>query len=164
MIIIMSSPLCFIGSWTIQCHYHNITFIYVSFVIWACHFHFVSLIVPFMVISVKSGLFQWSYHSWSSVSSLVCFIYRPSHDHQCQVWCVSLVVPLITIIMVSGTTLIHWLLPSWWRCSSVDIASDWHIADAGSIPQCSKGFFSHSQLSVQTLLQCLYTPLCNSMH
>ena len=29
--------------------------------------------------------------------------------------------------------------------------SDRHAADAGSIPRCGKGFFSQSQLSVQTL-------------
>ena len=32
-------------------------------------------------------------------------------------------------------------------------ASDRHAADAGSIPRCGKGFFSRSQLSVQTLLR-----------
>ena len=40
-------------------------------------------------------------------------------------------------------------------------ASDWrawHNTDASSNPQCSKGFFSQSQLSVQTLLQCPYSP------
>ena len=39
-------------------------------------------------------------------------------------------------------------------------ASDRHAADAGLIPQCGKGFFSRSQLLVQTLLRCPYTPLC----
>ena len=42
--------------------------------------------------------------------------------------------------------------------SSVGRATDWHAADADSIPWCGKGFFSHSQLSVQTLFRCLYTP------
>ena len=32
-------------------------------------------------------------------------------------------------------------------------ASHRHVADAGSIPRCGKGFFSHNQLSVQTLLR-----------
>ena len=50
----------------------------------------------------------------------------------------------------------------WW-CSSVGRASDWPAADAGSMPWCGKGFFSQSQLWVQTLLQCLYTPMCNRM-
>ena len=45
-----------------------------------------------------------------------------------------------------------------WGCSSVGRASDRHAAEAGSIPQCGKGFFSQSQLSVQTLLRCPYTP------
>ena len=40
-------------------------------------------------------------------------------------------------------------------------ALDWHAADAGSIPWCGKRFFSWSQISVQTLLQCLYTPVCS---
>ena len=30
---------------------------------------------------------------------------------------------------------------------------DRHAADGGSIPRCGKGFFSQSQLSVQTLLR-----------
>ena len=44
-------------------------------------------------------------------------------------------------------------------CSSVGRASDRHVADAGSIPRCGKGFFSQSQLSVQTLLH-VRTPPC----
>ena len=31
--------------------------------------------------------------------------------------------------------------------------ADQHVADAGSIPRCGKGFFYQSQLSVQTLLR-----------
>ena len=53
---------------------------------------------------------------------------------------------------------------SGWGGSSVGKALDRHIADAGSIPQSGKGFFSQSRLSVQTLLQCLYAPLWNCMH
>ena len=49
-----------------------------------------------------------------------------------------------------------------WGCSSVGRAWDRHIA--GSIPRCEKGFFSPSQLSVQTLLRCPYIPVCNCMH
>ena len=37
-------------------------------------------------------------------------------------------------------------------------ALDCHAADAGLIPWCGKGFFSQSQLSVQTLSWCPYTP------
>ena len=48
--------------------------------------------------------------------------------------------------------------------SSVGRASDRYTADAGSIPRCGKGFFSQSQLSVQTLLRCPYTPVFNRMH
>ena len=46
-------------------------------------------------------------------------------------------------------------------CSSVGRASDSdrHVADAGSIPRCDKGFSSQSQLSVQTLLRCPCTPV-----
>ena len=44
-----------------------------------------------------------------------------------------------------------------WGCSSVGRASDRWAADAGSIPRCGKGFFSQSQLSMQTLLRCPYT-------
>ena len=43
-------------------------------------------------------------------------------------------------------------------CSSVGRASNWHTAEAGSIPQCGKGLFSQSQLSVQILLQCPDNP------
>ena len=32
--------------------------------------------------------------------------------------------------------------------------------DAGSSPRCGKGFFSQSQLSVQTFLQCPHSPVC----
>ena len=35
--------------------------------------------------------------------------------------------------------------------------------DAGSIPCCGKGFYSQNQLSVQTLLQCLYSA-CVQLH
>ena len=51
------------------------------------------------------------------------------------------------------------------ECSSVGRASDQHAADASSIPRCDKGFFSQSQLSVQTLVRCPYTPVYNGgMH
>ena len=53
----------------------------------------------------------------------------------------------------------------WWGCSSFGRPLDRHAADAGSIPRCGKGFFSPSQLSVQTLLRCVRAPpLCNCMH
>ena len=45
-----------------------------------------------------------------------------------------------------------------WGCSSVGRASDWHAADAGSIPRCGKGFFSQSQLCVLTLIRCPFHP------
>ena len=51
-----------------------------------------------------------------------------------------------------------------WGCSSVGKVSDRHAADAGSISQCGEGFFSWSQVSVQALLQCPYTPICNCIH
>ena len=41
-------------------------------------------------------------------------------------------------------------------------ASDRHAADAGSIPRCGKGFFSPSQLSVQTLLRVSVHPRVQS--
>ena len=37
-------------------------------------------------------------------------------------------------------------------------ASDRHTADAGSISQCGRGFFSQCQLSVQTFLRVLVHP------
>ena len=46
-----------------------------------------------------------------------------------------------------------------WGCSSLGRASDRHATDAGSIPRCGKGFFSQSQLSVQTLT-CVRVPPC----
>ena len=48
--------------------------------------------------------------------------------------------------------------------NSVCRALDWHATDPGSSPWCGKGFFFQSQLSVQTLLRCLYTPVCNCIH
>ena len=50
-----------------------------------------------------------------------------------------------------------------WGCSSVGTASDPHAAEAGSTPWCDKGFFSYSQLSVQTLVLCPYSP-CIKLH
>ena len=47
-------------------------------------------------------------------------------------------------------------------CSSVGRASDWHATEAGLIPQRGKGSFSWSQLSLQTLLQCSYSPRVQS--
>ena len=50
--------------------------------------------------------------------------------------------------------------------SSVGRASNWKArcnTDVGSSPKCSKGFFSQSQLPVQTLFPCLYSP-CVQMH
>ena len=41
-------------------------------------------------------------------------------------------------------------------------ASDHHVASAGSIPRCSDGFFSKSQLSVQTLLRVSVHPCVQS--
>ena len=51
-----------------------------------------------------------------------------------------------------------------WGCSSVGRALNWLATDTGLIPRCGKGFFFQSRLSVQTLLQCPYTPMCNYMH
>ena len=36
--------------------------------------------------------------------------------------------------------------------------------DSNLPPWCCKGLFSKSQLSVQTLLQCPYTPVCSHLH
>ena len=38
-----------------------------------------------------------------------------------------------------------------WGCSSVGRTSDWHATEAGSVPWCGRGFFSQSQLLVQTV-------------
>ena len=63
---------------------------------------------------------------------------------------------------ISSAALLNPVRGQRWGCSSVGRASDWHAADAGSIPQCGKGFFSfQSQLSVLTFLRCPYTPVCN---
>ena len=51
--------------------------------------------------------------------------------------------------------------------SAVGKASDWkawHNTDAGSSPWCGKGFFSKSQLPVQTLLMCPQVPVGSRMH
>ena len=44
-----------------------------------------------------------------------------------------------------------------WGCSSAGEASDPHTTDTGSTSRCDKGFFSQSQLLVQTFLQCLFS-------
>ena len=49
-----------------------------------------------------------------------------------------------------------------WACSSVGREKDHNDADADSIPRCGEGLFPHSQLSVQTLLRCPYTPRVQS--
>ena len=46
-------------------------------------------------------------------------------------------------------------------CSSVGRASDWHIAEVGSIPQCGKGF-APSHFSVQILLRVSVHPCMQS--
>ena len=51
-----------------------------------------------------------------------------------------------------------------WGSSSVGTTSSRHAAEAGSIPRCGMRFFSKRQLSVQTLLRCPYTPVCNRVH
>ena len=43
-------------------------------------------------------------------------------------------------------------------------ASHHHAADTGSVLRYSKGFFSQSQFSMQTLFQCPYIPMCKHMH
>ena len=50
------------------------------------------------------------------------------------------------------------------RCSSAGRALDWHTTDAGSIPGVARDFSPRVKLLVQTLLRCLYTPVCNRMH
>ena len=55
--------------------------------------------------------------------------------------------PIIIIIITHGAGI-----------SSIGEASDWHAAEAVSIPWCGKGFFWQSQLSVQTLLRRPYSP------
>ena len=47
-------------------------------------------------------------------------------------------------------------------CGSGGTVSNGHAAETGLIPQCGKGFFFQSQLSVQTLLRCLYSPCVQS--
>ena len=57
------------------------------------------------------------------------------------------------------------------RCQQTDVAQlvmhqVWHAVDKCRTPKCGKGFFSHSQLSVQMLpqLQHLYSTHVHSMH
>ena len=63
------------------------------------------------------------------------------------------------MIIIISSSIAHAFtsLEKGWGCSSVGRASDRHAADAGSIPQCCRGFFSQRQLSVLTLLCCAYT-------
>ena len=57
----------------------------------------------------------------------------------------------------------HYIQSRTWGCSSAGRTSDRYAADAGSISRCGKRFFSQSQLAVQTLLRCPYTPVRNHM-
>ena len=81
---------------------------------------------------------------------LVCF--------EKWVWMSKMCFGCQTMLMVLG------LCITGWGCSSVGRASVWYAAEAASIPCCGKGFFFQSHLSVQTLLRCPYTPMCNHMH
>ena len=57
------------------------------------------------------------------------------------------------------------MAPSWGGdVAQLVRASDRHAADAGSNPRCGKGFFSQSQLSVQTLLRYPYTSCAFAFH
>ena len=47
-----------------------------------------------------------------------------------------------------------------WGCSSVSRTSDRHVADAGSIPRCGKGFFSPGVNFQCKLFYDVRTPLC----
>ena len=49
-----------------------------------------------------------------------------------------------------------------WDVAQLVTASDRHATDVGSIPRCGKGFFSKSQLSVQTLLRVSVDPRVQS--
>ena len=50
-----------------------------------------------------------------------------------------------------------------WGRSSVGRALNRHAVDTGSIPWRGKGFFSQSQHSVHTFLQCPYASVCSRM-
>ena len=48
------------------------------------------------------------------------------------------------------------LCVAWRGCCSVSWAWDWHTAQAGSIPRCSNGFFSQSQLQCRLSVVFVY--------
>ena len=64
------------------------------------------------------------------------------------------------LISHSSNRLFQGLLTFGCECTLAGEASDWHAAEAGSIPRCGKGFFPPSQLSVQTLLHVSLHPPC----
>ena len=78
--------------------------------------------------------------------------------------CLYTVLSSVFLFLFSVLLLYFPLAVTKWGCGSVGSVSDRHAADAGSIPRCGKGFFFRSQLSLQTLLRYLYTPVCNRMH
>ena len=92
--------------------------------------------------------------------------YTSKTQYIVQRWSESLSSPVATVCFVQLSYYNAW---EWNRtlrggnAAQLVRASNHHAADAGSIPRCGKGFFSQSQLSVQTLLRCPYTPVCNRM-
>ena len=69
----------------------------------------------------------------------------------CLSMCLSVCLCLCLSVCVSVCLFVSLSVYLGWGCSSVGRASDRHVADAGSNPRCGKGFFSQSQLSMQTL-------------
>ena len=66
----------------------------------------------------------------------------------------------LTVHTNSGYMLLVWFIGL--GCSSVGRASSRHAAEAGSILRYDKGFISQSQLWVQTLLRCPFSPCVQS--
>ena len=98
--------------------------------------------------------------------------FQNDHTHLLTYISICLLYICLCLCVCQCLGLLYWLtgivcLYRFWfvggGCSSVGRASDQNVADAGSIPRCGKGFFSRSQLSVQTLLRCPYTT-CEQSH
>ena len=93
----------------------------------------------------RANLHQITFNTWTwkhFLNSHVCYCYK-DYKFSISPKCTDLFSPWI------------------WVGIAQRAVSDWkarHNTNSSSNPQCCKGFFSQSQLSVQTLLQCPYSP------
>ena len=112
------------------------------------------------------GHLTWVRHS-SRKSSAARSYQRVWYFHVSKQWYGCQCLGFLTRTQMLLHAIAHGGCIVWSGDSLFSKASDWKArrnTDAGSSPRCGKRFFSQSQLSVQTLWQCPYSPVCNRMH